>query len=64
MVYYFLFITLKIFQASFFDFKGILQHYEFENWRIGEFDFWCHEQGKKLCWFDGKLRLIFQKCQN
>ena len=21
-------------------FKGILQHFEFENWRIGEFDFW------------------------
>ena len=21
-----------------------MQHFKFENWRIGEFDFWCHEQ--------------------
>ena len=25
--------------------RGILQHFKFESWRIGEFDFWCHEQG-------------------
>ena len=27
-----------------FDFKDILQYFKFENWRIGEFVFWCHEQ--------------------
>ena len=21
-----------------------MQHFKFENWRIGEFNFWCHEQ--------------------
>ena len=21
-----------------------MQYFKFENWRIGEFDFWCHEQ--------------------
>ena len=21
-----------------------MQHFKFKNWRIGEFDFWCHEQ--------------------
>ena len=30
-------------------FKGILQHFRFENWTIGEFDFWCHEQGNYVC---------------
>ena len=28
----------------FFNFKDILQHFKFVNWRIGEFVFWCHEQ--------------------
>ena len=29
----------------FIDFKSILQHLKFKNWKIGGFDFWCHEQG-------------------
>ena len=28
----------------YFDFKDILQHFKFVNWRIREFVFWCHEQ--------------------
>ena len=23
---------------------AFMQHFKFENWTIGEFDFWCHEQ--------------------
>ena len=23
-----------------------MQNFKFEDWRIGEFDFWCHERGK------------------
>ena len=34
MVYQFLSITLKITLSLVFDFKGILQHFKFENWRI------------------------------
>ena len=34
MVYYFLFITSKTFQALPFHFKDILQHFKFVNWRI------------------------------
>jgi hypothetical protein len=37
MVYYFLFFTLKAFQALLFHFKGlkdILQHFKFVNWSV------------------------------
>ena len=44
--------------------KGVLkgslvfmQHFKFENWRNGEFDFWCHEQTKKY-W--SKLTVNFE----
>ena len=37
MVYWFLFITLKNFMP-FSYFKGILQHYKFENWTVGQLE--------------------------
>ena len=50
LIYYF----KKTFYALFLEFKNILQHFKFVDWRIGEFVFWYHEQviGQKLSYND------------